>query len=223
MVVINQKTFKVKNYQGAYNWYLEGKFGVLQQRMPENLIRQTKKNGTNLERIISLLSKDNDNVYHVTKRENNKGYLITLLGFSITKEIPTNIETYQISFGEDGKWELGWGKEINGSTDASDCSFNFDGENNFPKEHKSTLLIHDSVGSLLPETKKSEWHYSCSTDTIWTSFDCGEVEAETYDEAVKLATDLITSRLFEINTKLCDEVIYIDLSQLEVTKLNKTI
>ena len=68
-----------------------------------------------------------------------------------------------------------------------------------------------------------KWKYSLSTNTIWTSFDYGEVEADTQDEALRLAEIKLTDKLNKINRILGDksaaherEQIGMDMSQIEV-------
>lgn len=66
------------------------------------------------------------------------------------------------------------------------------------------------------------WDYSLSTNTIWTSFDYGQVEADTYDEAYALALKKLKYDVEKANTvfKHCDITdgfsIEMDYDQLEV-------
>jgi hypothetical protein len=67
------------------------------------------------------------------------------------------------------------------------------------------------------------WNYSNSTNTIWLNFDCGEVEAETKEEAIMLAKIEITTQLKKANAVLKeagfgDTTINIDFDGLEVTE-----
>jgi hypothetical protein len=72
------------------------------------------------------------------------------------------------------------------------------------------------------EPVKRLWYYRLTTSTIWLSFDHGQVEATSYDEAVRLATEKLKQDLQKANTVLqsCDPTIgfFIDMdfSQLEV-------
>lgn len=66
------------------------------------------------------------------------------------------------------------------------------------------------------------WNYSLSTNTIWTSFDCGQIEADTYEEACALALKELKYNVDKANTvfKHCDITqgftIDMDYTQLEV-------
>ncbi len=70
------------------------------------------------------------------------------------------------------------------------------------------------------------WKYNNSTNTIWTSFDFGEVEADTKEEALQKAKKQIEYDLKKANDALahCDITdgfeISMDLSQIEVTLKN---
>lgn len=97
------KVIKVKSYKEAFKLYKEGEFGVIEQRMPENLKRLKKSEGTDYDRIISLLEEDSDNIYNVL--ETKKGFTIVMLGLSIHKELEENVSVYYLNYGEDGKWE----------------------------------------------------------------------------------------------------------------------
>ncbi len=50
------------------------------------------------------------------------------------------------------------------------------------------------------------WNYSLSTNTVWTSFDHGQVQATSYDEAIELATAKLKYDLQKANEILasCD-------------------
>lgn len=70
-----------------------------------------------------------------------------------------------------------------------------------------------------------KWNYSVTTSTIWTSFDFGEVEAETYEEALKKAKEQIKYDFDKVNSILasCDPTIGFtidyDESQIEVDEV----
>jgi hypothetical protein len=103
MVTEILKQFVVKNYKEAFKLYKKGEFGCIEQRMPENLKKMPKSEGTDLERILSLLEADEDNIYSVVELGNV--FIITILGFRIHKTLEENVEVYYLQFGEDGKWE----------------------------------------------------------------------------------------------------------------------
>jgi len=58
------------------------------------------------------------------------------------------------------------------------------------------LNVQDELHIINPPKDKFIWSYSVSSNSIWASFDCGEVEAETYEEALELA-NLKLSKEFE--------------------------
>jgi hypothetical protein len=70
------------------------------------------------------------------------------------------------------------------------------------------------------------WDYKLTTNTIWTSFDFGQVEANTHEEAEKKALKKLKYDLSKANDALahCDITdgftIDMDFSQLEVTEAN---
>ncbi len=72
------------------------------------------------------------------------------------------------------------------------------------------------------EPIKKLWNYSLTTNTMWLSFDHGQVEATSHNEAVRLATEKLKQDLQKANSVLqsCDPTIdfFIDMdfSQLEV-------
>jgi hypothetical protein len=74
------------------------------------------------------------------------------------------------------------------------------------------------------EPVKKIWNYSLTTNTIWLSFDHGQVEATSYHEAVRLAIEKLKYDLDKINVALknCDTTrnfsVYLNFSQLEVTE-----
>ncbi len=67
------------------------------------------------------------------------------------------------------------------------------------------------------------WEYNNSTERIWTSFDYGTVEADTYEEAVQKAKKQIEYDLKKANDALahCDItdgfIIEMNLDQIEIT------
>ena len=67
------------------------------------------------------------------------------------------------------------------------------------------------------------WEYTVSTNTIWTSFDFGEVEADTLGEAIQKAKDEVKSKLDKVNIAIsqCDitygMTIDINLDNIEVS------
>jgi hypothetical protein len=67
------------------------------------------------------------------------------------------------------------------------------------------------------------WKYNNSTNIIWTSFDCGEVEAETKEEAYQKAKKQIEYDLKKANDALahCDITdgftIEMNLDKIEIT------
>ncbi len=102
MVVENLKVFTVKSYKDLFKMYKQGKIGVTQQFLPENLkALKPSKNVSELECIQSLLERDTEYIYHVTNNDNS--YVISILGFTIQKVISGNLQV--ITFGEDGRWE----------------------------------------------------------------------------------------------------------------------
>lgn len=72
--------------------------------------------------------------------------------------------------------------------------------------------------------KIKTWEYSVSTHTIWTSFDCGEVEAKSYDEALEKAIAQLEYDFKKVNEILgsCDPTtgftVEFDKTQVEVTE-----
>lgn len=99
MVVENLKSFKVKNYKELFKMYLKEQLGSSEQRMPLHLKRL--KEGSEIEKIVSLLNEDTDSAYHV--QETKKGFTITLINFYISVEITdTNIKEIEVYYGDDG-------------------------------------------------------------------------------------------------------------------------
>lgn len=72
------------------------------------------------------------------------------------------------------------------------------------------------------------WNYKLTTSTIWLSFDEGQVEADTLEEATAEATRILKYNLDKVNDILnsCDPTIGIsvdmDFSQLEVELVNES-
>lgn len=58
------------------------------------------------------------------------------------------------------------------------------------------------------------WNYRLTTNTIWLSFDFGQVEAETKEEAIKNATNQLKEALEKV--KPIGESISLDFTQIEV-------
>lgn len=70
-----------------------------------------------------------------------------------------------------------------------------------------------------------KWNYSCTTNTIWTSFDYGEVEAETYEEAYEKALERLKYDVEKVNHVLqsadvtAEYSIEFDYSQLSIEEI----
>lgn len=70
-----------------------------------------------------------------------------------------------------------------------------------------------------------KWEYRLSTETIWTSFDCGKVEANTYEEAREKAFIELKYNLEKANESLnnCDNtqgfIIEMDFTQLLIIEI----
>lgn len=70
-----------------------------------------------------------------------------------------------------------------------------------------------------------KWDYSVTTYTIWSSFDYGSVEAETYEEALEKAKAQLDYNFNKVNEVLnsCDPTIGFkieyDESQIEVNEI----
>lgn len=107
MVVNNLEKIIVGSYNELYELYLSGSLGVVQQRIVSNLKKlSVGKDGTDEELIKSLLDADKGNFYHLMSI--NNVYLITIIGFNITKtmKLPTIAPiSLSINFGESGVWE----------------------------------------------------------------------------------------------------------------------
>lgn len=73
-----------------------------------------------------------------------------------------------------------------------------------------------------------KWNYKCSTNTIWTSFDYGTVEAPTQEEALIKAKEELSYNLKKCNDTLdhCDITkgfrVKFDLSQIELSEVKQT-
>lgn len=69
-----------------------------------------------------------------------------------------------------------------------------------------------------------KWNYTVSTNTIWTSFDFGTVEAETQEQARKKAIEKLKYDFSKVNDALrhSDNTngfeVYFDESQVEVSE-----
>jgi len=62
------------------------------------------------------------------------------------------------------------------------------------------------------------YEYNLSTETIWTSFDFGEVEADSYEEALEKATAEIEANLQKCNDTLKDTgfTVEMNLDQMQI-------
>lgn len=65
------------------------------------------------------------------------------------------------------------------------------------------------------------WEYSLTTNTIWTSFDYGQVQAETREEALILAEKSLKEELNLVNKILAFNhyKIEMDFSQIEIKEV----
>ena len=101
-------TFSVRNYAELYQMYKNGELGILEQRMPDNIVEQVAGDeGTDEELILNLLGQDPDNIYHVHFEDDSEdGYfVISYLGFGLNKKFTEMVAEYNFEFGEDGIWE----------------------------------------------------------------------------------------------------------------------
>lgn len=152
MVVENLKVFTVKSYKELYKYYKDGKLGITDNRMPENLAPLKPSNTlTELECIQSLLEVDEDNIYHVAF--DGKKYIITYLGFSISKIIDGTKQLIQ--FGEDGIWQEeaelkdGVKEEDLDWQDSSNGTLEMWGMNHVVKKHEKQNLKQFFKGKTL--------------------------------------------------------------------------
>lgn len=101
-------TFSVRGYAELYEMYKNGGLGIVEQRMPDDILEQVAgDDGTDEELILNLLAQDPDNIYHVHFEDDNEdGYfVISYLGFGINKKFNEIVAEYDVIFGEDGIWE----------------------------------------------------------------------------------------------------------------------
>jgi len=101
-------TFSVKNYAELYQMYKEGDLGILEQRLPLDILEQVAGDeGTDEELILNLLAQDPDNMYHVKFIDDSQdGYfVISYMGFGLNKKFTEMVCEYDFNFGEDGIWE----------------------------------------------------------------------------------------------------------------------
>ena len=68
-----------------------------------------------------------------------------------------------------------------------------------------------------------EWQWNVSTETIWTSFDYGTVEADTQEEALEKAVAQVTTDLNECNKILKGTGFNIGIStdQIQIERVKK--
>ena len=100
--------FQVRDYAELYQMYKNKELGIVEQRMPDDIIEQIAGDeGTDEELIINLLSKDPDNMYHVKFVDDRQdGYfVISYMGFGLNKQFNQQVSEYDFNFGEDGIWE----------------------------------------------------------------------------------------------------------------------
>jgi hypothetical protein len=83
---------------------MDGELGVIEQRMPEI---EKAKTGNQYDNIRALLDRDPDNLWHVVLIDFgvNSYFILTILGFYVSKEFNEPVKEYVLTFGEDGKWE----------------------------------------------------------------------------------------------------------------------
>jgi len=67
-----------------------------------------------------------------------------------------------------------------------------------------------------------KYSYSASSNTIWASFDYGEVEAENEHEALKIATEEIYTELKNINKVLSviKQSVDINFDNIEINEIS---
>ena len=87
-------------------------------------------------------------------------------------------------------------------------------DNNLPE------IIESDVPFLKPQAILKKWSYALSTNTIWLNFDCGEVEAETKEEARQLSLDQLKADLAHANRILgSPSAIEINFSELVIEEI----
>jgi len=86
------------------------------------------------------------------------------------------------------------------------------GDNNLPK-------IIESDAPFLKTQILKKWRYTLSTNTIWLNFDCGEVEAETKEEARQLSLDQLKADLAHANSILGAGAIEMNLCELVIEEI----
>lgn len=108
MVAEVLNTFTVSDYAELYQMYKNKELGIVEQRMPDDIIEQIAGDeGTDEELIINLLSKDPDNMYHIKFIDGSKygHFEISYMGFGLNKQFNQQVSEYDFNFGEDGIWE----------------------------------------------------------------------------------------------------------------------
>ena len=101
-------TFTVRNFAELYQMYKDGELGLVEQRMPNDIVEQIAGDeGTDEELILNLLAQDPDNIYHVHFEDDSEdGYfVISYMGFGLNKKFTEMVSEYDFQFGEDGIWE----------------------------------------------------------------------------------------------------------------------
>jgi hypothetical protein len=101
-------TFTVRNYAELYQMYKNKELGIIEQRMPDDIVEQVAgEDGTDEELILNLLTQDPDNIYHVHFEDDSEdGYfVISYMGFGLNKKFNEMVSEYDFNFGEDGIWE----------------------------------------------------------------------------------------------------------------------
>jgi hypothetical protein len=101
-------TFSVRDFAELYQMYKDGELGLVEQRMPNDIVEQIAGDeGTDEELIINLLAQDPDNIYHVHFEDDSEdGYfVISYMGFGLNKKFNQLVSEYDFNFGEDGIWE----------------------------------------------------------------------------------------------------------------------
>jgi hypothetical protein len=101
-------TFTVRNYAELYEMYKNKELGIIEQRMPDDIVEQVAgEDGTDEKLILNLLTQDPDNIYHVHFEDDSEdGYfVISYMGFGLNKKFTEMVAEYDFMFGEDGIWE----------------------------------------------------------------------------------------------------------------------